>query len=97
MIAFAYSASESSDLQMIFFTAFRLSDTESGITVFQLTATVRTPWYIFTALNKKHLVLEPVASLRISVYSAIMNMVFTGSQSTQLSGRGALGFFLSVD
>lgn len=35
--------------------AFMLSDMESGITVFQLTATVRTSWYIFTALNKKHL------------------------------------------
>ena len=58
MIAPTSSTFESSDTQIIPVTAFMFSDTKPGVTVSELSTTVRTSWYIFTALNKKHRLLR---------------------------------------
>ena len=58
MIAPTNSTFESSDTQMIPVTAVMFAETEPGVPGSELSTPVRTSWYIFTALNKKHRLLR---------------------------------------
>ncbi|MBQ7841013.1 MAG: hypothetical protein IJ390_11115 [Lachnospiraceae bacterium] len=51
MITLTFRTPESPDTQVIPFSTLVFTDTKAGVTIPELTATARTGWYIFTALD----------------------------------------------